>query len=612
MSLAQTGVQHLKTGAMLLGELPKDPVNAQIVSQAQQEFTDAEADFVQVDHDLGPLLGMSRSLPVYGTQASAALHLLPLAIEVSQVGVSSCSLLTLLIAKLHDPLSTQGESITMADFSAIDKDFHQIKATLTLIVKQVNGLQASDLQLDPRLVPLVDSFHKEIPLLQVWLDDIEKLLKVLPTLLGIETPANYLIEVLDSTELRPGGGLIGNYGIATLSQGRVASIQVKDVYQFDQTFEASGHHIPYPSAYAWFDVAPEGWSLRDSNLDADFPTSAWNAEFTYMREGGAVSVQGVIAITPALVQQALAITGPIDIPEYHETITAQNLIDRIHYYELGPGREASSSSEASAQKRFTVLVAEHFLMQLRQLSPGALLKVMQLVLDALHSKDVQIFLNSSVAEQFLQQYHLDGSVQAPAGDSLFVVDANISRNKANQFLVNTLDDRVTLDAEGNATHHTSITYAWRKNGEVYGSPLYRDYVRVYVPPGSTLQAQDGWQPFGTSHPQTFGRQVWAGYFTLSFGQTRTITLTWTEPTVARKDASGWHYHYLLQRQAGTQWVLNQQILMPACAMITQKRGVQVADSSTGPVATLSGNLTEDMSIEIDYICAASRPTRGGP
>src|SRR5207253_1568048 len=134
--------------------------------------------------------------------------------------------------------------------------------------------------------------------LQQALDTLEQLLPVAPTLLGVNTPANYLIEVLDSTELRPGGGFIGNYGTATLSAGRLTSASITDTYLLDRSFEDAGHSIRYPAAYSWFTLAPTSWSLRDSNLDADFPTAARYAEEIYREEGGKVPVQGVIAMTP--------------------------------------------------------------------------------------------------------------------------------------------------------------------------------------------------------------------------------------------------------------------------------------------------------------------------
>jgi Protein of unknown function (DUF4012) len=598
-SQAQTGIQHLRKAITLLETLPKNPLDALTVSQAQKEFSAALTAFVQLDNDLNSLPGVSAYVPIYGARLSSALRLLSLTIEVSTAGVTGCTILNVLISRIRDPLNTQGQGLTMADLDAIGNDLHQVKATLNLVIDQVNQLRPEDLQLDPRISTLVTTFRNQIPALQEWLDDAEKLLTVAPAVLGIGASSNYLIEVLDSTELRPGGGFIGNYGIATFSGGRLITARITDVDLLDKPYEAAGHTIPYPPAYTWFDIAPGSWSFRDSNLDADFPTAARYGELTYKEEGGNVPVQGVVAITPTLIEHALAITGPIDVPEYHDIVTAQNLIDLIHSHQsTGSDLVPSPDGHSTPRKRFTELLAEHFLARVHQLSSAALPKFLLLLGSSLRSKDLQVYFNSSVAEGLLQRYQLDGAIQSQAGDGLFVVDANIAANKANHYIVSTLNDQVTIDAEGNAVHHTIISYAWTIPGSTYGNSEYRDYVRVYVPPGSILDVQNGWQPRGTS--QAFGREVWAGFFTLNHGQTQTITLVWKVPGAARKDTSGWHYRYEIQRQAGSLWMLHVSLTPPSCALVASKRGGLV--SSNKGTLTLSQTLNEDMSLGVDYAC----------
>ena len=603
LALAQKAIEHLRTAMLLLEALPRNPFDSQTVNQAQREFASGLTIFDQLNADLKSLPAISTSIPKYGPQLKAALHVLPLAIEVSQTGVVACNTLGLLISRFHDPLNTQARGLTMADLAIINQDFQQIKTTLATIIDQVNHLQPTDLQLDPRLGKIVATFHKDLPTLQAWLDEAEKLLSVAPTLLGIGTPTNYLIEVLDSTELRPGGGFIGNYGILTFSGGRLMTAHITDSYLLDAAFAATGKTIPYPAAYAWFNLAPN-WSFRDSNLDADFPTAARYAEQNYMLEEGKTPIQGVIAITPVLIQQMLAITGPINVPEYHQTVTVENLIDLIHSHQLGPTSDGSSlipSSDglSSQRKHFAALLAEHLLARVHQLPPSAMAKFGQLLVSAIHSKDIQIYFNSSIGENLLRQLDLDASIQASSiGESLFVVDTNIAGNKANSFITDTLNDQVTIDREGNATHHTTISYTWALKGEDYGSPLYQDYVRVYVPPASVLHRQDGWQPRGTS--KAFGREVWAGFFTLSYGQTDTITLIWTVAGTAIRDAKGWHYQYLIQRQAGTQWTLHLHIKLPSCAAMTNTSGGLV--SSNSGAATFTQSFNQDLHLGIDYAC----------
>jgi serine/threonine protein kinase len=602
LALAQVGVKHLQTAISLMQAWSKKPFATPSVTPARQEFAAASAVFAQIAADIRSFSGFGTLLPGAGAHLSTALHVVSVAVKLSQAGVSGCDALNAIITRLHEPFSA-GNGLLQTDLTVIGNDLHQVEADIDQAAAQVNALRPGDAQFDPRVGKALAAFHQYLPSLQAVLHETDQLLPALPSLLGIGTPAYYLVEILDSTQLRPGGGYIKDYGFATLIGGRLSAAHITDANLLDSRFTASGQTLSLPHAYSWFNGASSGWSLRDSNLDADFPTAAGYAERNYNGEGGRVPLQGVIAITPALISHALAITGPISLPELHETVTAQNLLDRLHYYELGPGRQGGSillspGGPSKPSRYFTELLAHHFLARIHQLPSSALPALLQLLGSSLRTKDFQVYFNASAAEDLLRSAHLDAAIQAPAGDNVLVVDANIAADNANQFINSTLDDRVTIDDSGNATHRTTMRYAWLRNGEAYGSPLYRDYVRVYVPPGSSLQQQQGWQPQGSS--QAFGHQVWAGYFTLSYGQVVTVTLTWTAKGIAKKDAAGWHYQYLVQRQAGANWALSVQATLPSCAVRTRTSGGHIAQN--GQMVTLAQSLTEDTNLRIDYSC----------
>lgn len=604
-SQAEAGLQHLRKAQALLTTLQKNPLDTSTLLQAQQEFSTSATLFTQVGTDLRSLPGATTSVPVYGSKLAAALHVLPIALEVSQSGVLACQTLNVLATGLRNPMSPSAKGLTTADLNTIQQNVSSLSSTFNLLVTQINGLQPSDLQLDPSLSKYVATFRQEVPQLQGWLSSAQELVALAPMLLGIGKPTNYLVEMLDSTELRPGGGFIGNYGIVTLANGRVQQTFVTDIDLIDKPYEMAGHTIAYPAAYTWFDLAPQSWSLRDSNLDADFPTAARYGEQIYAKEGGTVPVQGVIAITPWLLEHLLMITGPINMqPVYNETITAQNLVDRIHFHQLGKAGEGSElipspDGHSSLRKRFTAYLAEDLLARVRQLPPSAYGSIFNLLVSSLHAKDIQIYLNSKEAEGLLQQYQLGAAIQAPAGDSFFVVDSNISPNKANDFITYTSHDQVTIDSSGNAHHHTTLSYSWSTNGQNYGSSIYRDYARVYVPPGSVLQSQSGWQTRGTS--RAFGREVWAGFFTLTLDQTQVITFDWTVPHAATKDAQGWHYHYLIQKQAGDEWKANLQVSLPSCAANVHTTGGLLTTGKQR--ATFAHFIDADMSFGVDYSCS---------
>src|SRR5579863_7683832 len=404
MSQAQAGITHLHNASIQLQTLQKNAFNGEAVTQAQREFAAAESAFTQVEANLSSLPSAGTLVPVFGGKLSSALRLLPLAIEVSQAGGVGCSILSMLISRFHDPLNTKGGGLSSADMTTLTANVRQILTIAGMAVAQANALQPGDLQLDPRLASAFATFQKYLPSIQQWMNDAGSLLTVLPSLLGIGTPANYLIEMVDASELRPTGGFIGNYGIASVAGGRFMGAHITDIYLLDWPFHAENKRIAYPPQYVWFShyLASDSWSFRDSNLDADFPTEARNSEANYMREGGNVPVQGVISITPALIQQMLTITGPIRVPEYQQTVTAQNLVSLIHFYQLGAGRQGndipSPDGNSSVRKHFTALLAEQFMARLHQLSSAQIVKVLQVAWSSLRTKDMQVYLNSAAAE----------------------------------------------------------------------------------------------------------------------------------------------------------------------------------------------------------------------
>src|SRR6266699_2513804 len=602
MSLAQSGLSHLQTAVSLLESWSKNTFDASPVLRAQHEFATAYTDLAQLDSDLQAYTGVAPLIPGLGPRFSAALHVVPLAMELSQAGIAGCDALKLIVTRFHEPLSI-GRGLSPADLAVIGNDLHQVKVNVNQAVAGVNALRPGDLRFNAYLGKVAAQFHHYLPFLQTLLQEADQLLPALPTLLGISAPAYYLVELLDTTELRPGGGFIKDYGFATLIGGRLSAAHISDANLLDATFTQSGQTLSLPPGYRWFNQVTDSWSLRDSNLDADFPTAARFAEQNYSSEHGRVDLQGVMAITPALMANTLAITGPIGIPELHQTVTTRNLVDLIHYYQYGPGSHGqgggilSPGKNAGGRRNFTELLAQHFLARLHQLPASAFPSLLQVIITSLQTKDLQIYFNTPAAKNLLQSLDAGATIQPSAGDNFFVVDANISANHVNQLLTKTMDDQVTIDGDGNATHHTTMRYAWLTNGETFGPPTYSDYVRVYVPSGSSLQGQQGWQPRGTSH--AFGREVWAGSFSLSYGETLTISLTWTAKGVAKKDAAGWHYQYLVQHQAGSSWRLNVRVTVPSCA---GRKPTGMIRLGNGQTTALSQSLVKDTTMHLDYRC----------
>ena len=133
LSLAQTGIQHLQKAEAFMTTWSQKPLDIQLTGQAKQEFTSALKTFSLLNTDLQSLPELAVQVPVYGTRLSAARHLVPLAITLSQAGVSGCDILNTLTTGLHDPLTPQGHGITLSELAMVSQDTQTLRSVLTLV-----------------------------------------------------------------------------------------------------------------------------------------------------------------------------------------------------------------------------------------------------------------------------------------------------------------------------------------------------------------------------------------------------------------------------------------------------------------------------------------------
>jgi hypothetical protein len=245
-----------------------------------------------------------------------------------------------------------------------------------------------------------------------------------------------------------------------------------------------------PAPYGWMNFGNFG--VRDANLSADYPTTAKIVMNYFQQEGGG-PLDGDIQITPVVIEQFLQITGPIQIKEYGETINAQNLENKLHQYQQDPRlinlqAEKTGTDTHSTRKAFTNLVGTMLMDRIKHLPPTQLISFGKILLKDLKTRDLQVYLNNPVAEQWLTQNGYNGAMpQYTNGtDGFMVVQSNVSISKAAQYVKSTFKDDVTLDSNGGATHNLTITLNYQQTGPVYGFNTYADYLRVYAPANAQL------------------------------------------------------------------------------------------------------------------------------
>ncbi len=445
-----------------------------------------------------------------------------------------------------------------------------------------------------------------LPAMQTDTMQVQNLLSVASWALGVDGPRTFLVQTMDRAELRPTGGFTGQYGELHINGGRVGPFTLRDIslVEYADNSPTSGQ-LPPEQYRSWWPFA--NWGLRDSNLSADFPTSAKLAITQYQNEVGH-KVDGVIIFTPILIEQILRIIGPIHISGYNETITAQNLEQRLHYYQLDnagilkqvivqPG-----ASPTSQRKLFTSYLGSVLMDRVRHAPPDEILAIASQMLTDLKTRELQVYFSNPQLEALLMQYGDAAQMdRSSTHDGLYVVQANLSASKASQYVQTIMHDTVTLDAAGGATHIMQLRLVYNQLGPVYGYDTYRDYVRIYVPPASKFLWGNGFdtgQPLcggpyapcpqqnvypngelvcsagqyqaGAAAPSTIdpdgvellpldklgsptnlvsdepGRAMFGGWIVVPKNCTATVTLSWYVPPLGLSS-----YSLLVQRQAGT-------------------------------------------------------------
>ncbi|PWT71171.1 MAG: hypothetical protein C5B60_11305 [Chloroflexi bacterium] len=634
-SEASLGVTDLKSAETSLKTLESNPFDTAAISQAETQLGQAHAEFVQMNNSIQIIPGIFAVTPIVGSKLDAALKLGPIAVEATEAGILGCQILGTLAPKLQKPLSTNIPGLTSGDMSSVQTNFNALYAQASTLLGQIQQLPSSASSLDPRLGPLLATISTHIPQFTQGLQDFKNLMAVLPQLLGVGNPANYLLEVMDSTEIRPGGGFVGNFGAITFVNGRMqGKPQLKDVDLLDQHNCSLG--LPIPGDVKWFTSGcPSTLLFQDSNLEPDFPTNAALSTQLYKYAGGQsllsnskgpiTKFQGVIAITPWLIANALKLTGKIRVPLFNVDVDSSNLIQQIHHYQLttnlgGSDTQIDPACGSSYRKAFTCELFKAFLSKLGALSGTNFSGLGKLLIDSIHSKDIQIYLTSPGAEALLLDTSLASALNAPkSGDGLMVVDADIDGIKANNYMKYTWNDQISLDSSGSATHHLVLTYQYPYSQEALnnsfpsasankGCPAavcYQDWIRIYIPASSThISAPDNLGELGNAPTQAsgFGMKVIQGLIFLPIGpKTFTVSLSWTVPNASVQTAGGgWLYQYAVEKQAGIIWPMNVSLTLPSCAQVYGS--LQGFTTPTAHSAVVKEPLTTDVTLGLQYTC----------
>lgn len=310
----------------------------------------------------------------------------------------------------------------------------------------------------------------------------------------------YFVMLQNNHELRPGGGFLGQYAIVKVKDGEIASLFVEDANLLDQRITAK-ITPPYPFTRK---LGLKRWELRDSNFSPDFPTNAAKAEYFYRLAGGGQKFDGVIAVNATVLDDALAITGPISVSyetfDYvngkfvqrmtSETFTSENGVLKLEEavekkFLVTESKDVEVPAELK-QKRKNVMKSLAAELVKRLATVENIPKAIQLAQKELAEKNVQIFFKDPALQSIVTGVKWDGSTNTDwTNDYLMLVDANMGALKSDAFVDRRINYEVDFTGEKPIATMTH-TYKHRATYGDWRTSDYHTYLRAYVPKGSKL------------------------------------------------------------------------------------------------------------------------------
>ena len=355
-----------------------------------------------------------------------------------------------------------------------------VKTELNLAQQALSRVRVSDLPTDKQ-----DSFlalKSALPDMLAGLDVLHSNAPAFLDVLGGNGPRKYLFLFQNNQESRATGGFIGSYGLLDIKEGEIRKFFINGIFDPDGQLKESV--IP-PQPIRKISAA---WSLHDSNWFADFPTSAEKAIFFYEKTGGP-TVDGVITMTPTVLQRILRETGPVFLEQYNETVDADNVISLLQY----KVEKDYDKEENKPKKILSDLAPIVFDRILHAKDASTSLGVIQALHTSLREKDILLYSRNEALEKMYREMGWSGELRETQKDFVSVVNSNINGFKTDGVIEQTVRHHADIRSDGSVVDTVTITRKHTGGDTPYEwwNAVNADYMRVYVPKGATLLSARG-------------------------------------------------------------------------------------------------------------------------
>lgn len=421
-------------------------------------------------------------------------------------------------------------------------------------------------------------------------------LEILPDFLGNKTGKTYLLLFQNNSELRPGGGFIGSYGLISFKNGKIYYLDVGDIYGIDG--QLKGHVEPPEELKNHLLI--DNWYLRDSNWSPDFSQNAIKAIWFFEKETGR-KVDGVIGINLETAKRLIGSIGEITVPDYQQKINADNFYERAEYYS-----EAGFFPGSKQKEDFLGKVIKALFNQIQLADQSTKIKVAHSFVESLSAKEILIYVQDSAVNDFFIKLNWAGRIKPAVcsdgnenctPDYLHINEANVGVNKANLYINRQDEQFISLDAQGIIKKKIFIKYQNQSPNNLFPAGDYKNYLRVYFSSDFIFKdcviIQKGKPSLGCQaiEKDEFGLKNLGFLLQVPVGQEKTVEIN----LESGKPATLHNYSYLLsvQKQSGSRE-------FPQKISFSYPNNAVVTDTNIS-VLTEPGKIVYNTALQKDYL-----------
>ena len=452
-------------------------------SQSSFQFQEAYDNFDSISKEInnfgGILVEVGSYIP-FVSKLSSGEHLAQAGKDISKVGILAGEVMEELNG-LKNPLKSGDESVSLLKlFQDIDQKTGEISERLASVEENVKKIDVEDIPTAQRAEFI--KLKEQLPKISSLASGFSSNSAIIEDVLGGNGPRKYLFLFQNNQEMRATGGFIGTYGVLDIFDGHVKKFFIDGIFNPDgQLKEKVIPPFPVQKISA-------AWSLHDSNWFPDFPVSAEKATWFYEKTGGP-TVDGVITMTPTVMQKLLAVTGPIEMPDYGVTIDENNFLENIQQevevdFDKGLNQPKKILADLAPIMLDKIFNARSF---------SDISKIGKILQESLNEKQILIYSKNYELEKKLSDLGWSGEVINTPKDYLSVINSNINGFKTD----GVVDEKIELNSEiqNDGTIVNDVTITRKHNGGNlkydWWNKVNADYMRVYVPKGAQLISAEG-------------------------------------------------------------------------------------------------------------------------